>query len=598
MPHDPSTEFVALQRAVAGRFSLARELGRGGMGIVFLARDVALDRLVAIKLLPPALAGETAIRARFLREARTAAGLSHPHIVPIHSVEEHGDLVFFVMGHIDGETLGERVRRTGPLPTTELVRVIQEITWALGHAHARGVVHRDVKPDNVLLERATGRALVADFGIARVATEDGATPATGSIIGTPEYLSPEQGAGAPGNARSDLYALGVTAFFAATGRLPFEASTVTGLLAKHSSEAAPAFLTRAPDAPPRFGAAIDRCLAKDPAERFESAEELAEDLAAARGTLAEIPPALRRFVREADPIGGEAGGYLGGAVVTALILQALKIAEGDFFGMVTALQVIITMLLVGVSGSRVAQLVPLALDLLKGGYDHDATRAALELEERRRREEAESTAGGASPWLTAAAGVAATGLGVVLMSNTDLSDLLQVMGWALVIGAPSLTLRQLFGRVRGSKFWNRLLRGRLGRWAFKLGGVGIGDVAPPALPTGEPTALAIGRAAGELFAALPESQRKRLAEIPELIERLEADVLSLRAGADQSEQHQRLTTAVTALEALRLDLMRLHAGKASLDELTQDIAKARRIGDAIDAEMKGRDDVGKLLADE
>jgi serine/threonine-protein kinase len=246
----------------------------------------------------------------------------------------------------------------------------------------------------------------------------------------------------------------------------------------------------------------------------------------------------------------------------------------------------------------VAQLVPLARDLLKGGYDHDATRAALELEERRRREEAESTTGGASPWWTAAAGVAATGIGAVLMSNTDLSDLLQVMGWAMVIGAPSVTLRQLLGRVRGSKFWSRLLRGRLGRWAFKFGGVGIGEVAPPALASGEPTALAIGRAAGELFAALPEPQRQRLADVPELIERLEADVLSLRAGPEGKEQHQRLITAVTALEALRLDLMRLHAGKASLDELTQDIAEARRVGEEIDAEMEGREVVKELLKDE
>ncbi len=128
--------------------------------------------------------------------------------------------------------------------------------------------------------------------------------------------------------------------------------------------------------------------------------------------------------------------------------------------------------------------------------------------------------------------------------------------------------------------------------------VAIGDVAPPVLTSGEPTALAIGRAAGELFAALPEFQRKRLAEVPDLIERLEADVLSLRADAEGSAQHQRLTTAVTALEALRLDLMLLHAGKASLDELTQDVAEARRIGEEIDAEMKGRDAVRQLLADE
>jgi serine/threonine-protein kinase len=153
-PHasQPSPEFLALQEACAGRYSLIRELGRGGMGIVFLARDLALERLVAIKLLPPNLAESPGSREEFLREARTAAGLAHPHIVPIHSVESVGQLVFFVMGFVDGETLGERVRRNGPLPVGEAMRVVQEVAWALNHAHARGVVHRDVKPDNVLLE--------------------------------------------------------------------------------------------------------------------------------------------------------------------------------------------------------------------------------------------------------------------------------------------------------------------------------------------------------------------------------------------------------------------------------------------------------------
>ena len=144
-------EFFALQSAVAGRYSLVAEIGRGGMGIVFAARDVALDRPVAIKLLPPSLASSDDARRRFLREARTAASLSHPHIVPIHAVEERDGLVFFVMSLVDGESLGARVRRLGPLPPCEAMRVVQEVAWALGHAHARGIVHRDVKPDNILL---------------------------------------------------------------------------------------------------------------------------------------------------------------------------------------------------------------------------------------------------------------------------------------------------------------------------------------------------------------------------------------------------------------------------------------------------------------
>src|SRR6266446_2185218 len=159
-------EFLALQELLAGRYSIERELGRGGMGIVLLARDVALERPVAIKLLPPHLATRPDERERFLEEARTAAGLAHPNIVPIHLVEARGELVLFVMGFVDGETLRDRVERAGPLSPRLALKLLQEVAWALGYAHQRGVIHRDVKPDNILIERATDRALVTDFGIA------------------------------------------------------------------------------------------------------------------------------------------------------------------------------------------------------------------------------------------------------------------------------------------------------------------------------------------------------------------------------------------------------------------------------------------------
>ena len=152
------TDFLALQEALAGRYSLERELGRGGMGIVYLARDVALDRLVALKLLPPALAAQPALRQRFLREARTAAKLSHPHIIPIFAVEEVSNFVFFVMAYVEGETLGQRIRSRGPLPASEATRILREISWALAYAHAQGVVHRDIKADNILLETGSGMA--------------------------------------------------------------------------------------------------------------------------------------------------------------------------------------------------------------------------------------------------------------------------------------------------------------------------------------------------------------------------------------------------------------------------------------------------------
>src|SRR5215813_12080684 len=173
----PTVEFLDLQAALAGEYSLQRELGRGGMGVVYLARDVQLDRDVAIKVLPAHLARNPEARERFVREARMAAGLSHPHIVPIHRVgevppglperSEGPRFVFFVMSYVEGETLGERIRTRGPLPPADVTRVMREVAWALAYAHGHGIVHRDVKPDNILLEAGTGRAVVTDFGIAR-----------------------------------------------------------------------------------------------------------------------------------------------------------------------------------------------------------------------------------------------------------------------------------------------------------------------------------------------------------------------------------------------------------------------------------------------
>src|SRR5579864_808257 len=154
--------FLSFQLALSGRYSIDRELGRGGMGVVYLARDVDLDRFVAIKLLPPDKAKHPALRERFLREARLAAKLSHPNVIPIYAVDEVEGFVFYVMAYVDGETLAQRIRARGPLSASDGARVLREVAWAVGHAHAQGLVHRDVKPDNILLEAATGRALVAD----------------------------------------------------------------------------------------------------------------------------------------------------------------------------------------------------------------------------------------------------------------------------------------------------------------------------------------------------------------------------------------------------------------------------------------------------
>ena len=214
------------ERALTAQYEIDREIGRGGMGIVYRARDRRLKRIVAIKVLPPELAFRGEIRQRFLREAETAAQLSHPNIVPIYSVDEKDGLVYFVMACVEGPTLAKRLHDEGRVPVGDARRILCEVADALAYAHARGVVHRDIKPDNILLDKDDGRAMVTDFGIARAIQEgaDSRLTATGVAIGTPAYMSPEQAAGDREiDGRSDLYALGVVGYQMLAGRLPFQA---------------------------------------------------------------------------------------------------------------------------------------------------------------------------------------------------------------------------------------------------------------------------------------------------------------------------------------------------------------------------------------
>lgn len=366
------SDFIALQEVLAGRYSIERELGRGGMGVVLLARDVALDRLVAIKLLPSTMASQPELRERFLREARTAAGLSHPNIVPIHTVEEHGQFVFFVMGFVDGETLRERVERSGPLTPRATLRLLQEVSWALAHAHQQGIVHRDIKPENIMLERATDRALVTDFGIA-VPRGGGDTDSDRGVVGTARYMSPEQACGEPVDARSDLYSLGATAFFALTGRAPFEAVTASALLAKHVTEPPPKVAAFRPEIPDKLTAIVDRCLQKNPDDRFLSGDDMARAVSEARGRELRAPPVLRGFLRNAE-------------VSTAVILTILIFGPDTSVGSsginIQGLQLVALVLLF--------QLGLAARRLLRGGYTFDDIRDALLAEARVQEEEAEA----------------------------------------------------------------------------------------------------------------------------------------------------------------------------------------------------------------
>ena len=297
MTTNADSDFIALQEALAGRYSLQRELGRGGMGIVYLAHEVALDRPVTLKLLPPNLAGEPALAERFMREARTAARLSQPNIVPIHTVDHVENFVFFTMAYVEGESLGAAVRRRGPLPAADAARIVREVAWALAYAHAQGVVHRDVKPDNILLENGSGRALVTDFGIAQVGAGPGLT-GRGEVLGTAEFMSPEQASGEPVDERSDIYSLGVVAYYMLTGRLPFGGDTVAAILAKHITQAPPPVASVAPEVPRHLAAAVDRCLAKKPTDRFANGEDLAAALSRSLAVRREIPLPLRAFITQ------------------------------------------------------------------------------------------------------------------------------------------------------------------------------------------------------------------------------------------------------------------------------------------------------------
>jgi eukaryotic-like serine/threonine-protein kinase len=284
-------DLTGLRSALRGQYSIERELGRGGMGVVFLARDERLDRPVALKVLPPALARDDATRARFLREARLAAQLSHPHIVPVYRADEIEDLAYFAMGYVDGETFGARIRDRGRLAAPETVRVLREVAWALAYAHARGIVHRDIKPENILLERGTGRAVVTDFGIARSSVDPSLT-ADGHVLGTVHFMSPEQCTGGPIDGRSDLYALGVTGYYALSGRLPFEDEMPQAVIVAHATRTPPPLRTVAPDVPVALADVIDRCLQKDPAARISTGEALADALSKAldAGDAGTAPP--------------------------------------------------------------------------------------------------------------------------------------------------------------------------------------------------------------------------------------------------------------------------------------------------------------------
>ncbi len=280
-----------------GRYQIEQELGRGGMAVVYLARDTFIKRPVAIKMLPRQFTFDPQFRARFQREAEIVAALEHPFIVPLYDFGEHDDQPFLVMQLMTGGALTDRLK-SGPLPLPETAAITRRIATALDQAHAQGIIHRDLKPGNILFDQY-GAAYLADFGIARLA--EGSHTLTGAqgLVGTPAYMSPEQVHGDEAlDGRSDGYALGVIVFQMLTGQVPYQADTPLKLMFKHVTEPVPDILAVRPDLPAGCDALIQRALAKKPADRFATTGQLATALAAlataaaARPSPAPPPPAI------------------------------------------------------------------------------------------------------------------------------------------------------------------------------------------------------------------------------------------------------------------------------------------------------------------
>lgn len=613
--------FLQLQSLVAGRFSLEREIGRGGMGIVYLARDVALERPVAIKVLAPSLAARPDMRARFLREARIAAQCFHPHIVPIHAVEEADDLAWIVMAYVRGETLADRLRRAGPLPSDEIRRLAREVGWALAYAHQRGVVHRDIKPENLLIDGSTGRYVIADFGIAHVA--DHHTPAGTSVAGTARYMAPEQAMGESIDGRADLYALGVTLFVAASGRAPFTGASAVALVAQHATQPAPSIRALVPSMPLELARAIDRCLAKQPGARYADAGQF---LAAIEPDVrnAPLPPALRAV--HDDAAGARTMLWWTGVVAVSSVLLVLGERSGSLgHAVITSVGTGATLMFGAASVFRGLEAVLGTRALLRGGHDgRDVAQALAGVHDASSAEG--PWRGGVAAWTMLVSGVAlALSQGMITSLNVSgaVSGFVQL---AAVFLPPMLLARgaeHVLESTRPGRWLRDIVRRNVVsplarsvvRW-FTPRNTAAQTNAPFQSLADAPTELLLVRAVQSAVGALPAAQHAAVGDangiamglaqqITQLrgeghqLDEREARALLLpdsaaRAGAldavrlDRVALNTRLQTAVAALESLRLDVLRLAMDEAHTG-LTTHVARARDVQHRVDAMREVRE---------
>jgi serine/threonine-protein kinase len=625
MRETPDVDFIAVQEALAGEYSLERELGRGGMGIVYLAREARLARPVAIKVLPPALAGRADLREAFLRESQTVARLSHPNIVPVYAAGERGGFVYIVKAYVDGKSLGQRVRTRGPLLPGQAARMLREVAWALAYAHSAGIVHRDVSAENVMLERGTDRAIVMDFGIAS-AMMTAALTDDGRVMGNAHYLSPEQAVGEPVDARSDLYSLGACGFFALTGRPPFDGSTPEEIVAQHLTTPAPPIARVTSAVPSRLAAAVDRCLAKEPAQRYHSAESFAEAIDLAFEHAKEIPMPLGVWISQGEKETGPRA-----------MLVTWGLVAGSLGSVVMHSPWLIPLGVVTTAGISCVPIVTRLRRVLKQGYTVDDLHVALRERELVRTEELryerQFSSVPLSPALrvillvSSSSWVAQTWI-ATHASTTGLSPRFLNIALVLSAGFAVISTMGLAGQFALQRLASPLAELKIRFWKSPLGarvaalaGVGISPANRPALVSRMLTEVALGRATDHLYQSLPKAVRKELAALPDTVLRLERNAATLRASIDSFDEHlaafersgrrdaaveaelrdardlaaSRLGQTIAALESIRLDLLRLQLGRQGVESVTASLAAAQHVGTQIAYAVDARDEVEQLL---
>ena len=597
----------AIRSALSERYAIQSELGRGGMGIVYLARDLRLDRPVALKILPPLDALSERRRQEFLREAKLAAGLSHPNIVPVHALELAGDTLCIALSYVRGESLRERIERTGPSAPETGMRILLDLARALDHAHAHGIVHRDVKPGNVFLEDDGGRALLGDFGIAF-----GTGPRltwTGMAKGTVGYASPEQLHGLDVDARSDLYGFGATAWYLFTGEGPPPA---TG--------SRPDLAARRPDLPLAVSEAVGRCLAPDPGARPSEAREVADAIARELARDDPVPETIRRWIEEPRPV------TLAMLGITAIALLTPRdlLGDSDYWTGMLAFW-----------GAYVAYRYVRDVSVARAGYRPSDLRSGLRLWLDRRRHaptpggrrmsrRIPGAVGRAVRWSAAVSWTGLFAMGVLVADFTADPHPLAPFELLLVLALAALLLvgwvwpgwarrpDDLLSRLR-LRFWS----GRAGAGWYSLTRPFVRRPSWRRTRSAEVhrhTELVLGEAVDDLFDRLPAPVRRELATVPRVVEKLEGHVLELRAGlerlsairsevapprpgaadltessnlAEQLEQRRvqlerRRHEVLTALERLRVGMLGLAAGVDTPSGLEDTLSQAQALRSHMD----------------